>query len=94
MAVIHQRYSIQIAKHEASGLFLAQSPELPALMVPGQNLAELQDRIPQSIREILEHTGARVLSVLLEDDDTDPPLPADFSSARRRVVRTEIEARQ
>lgn len=70
MAILRQSYDIEIAKHESSGLYLAQSRDLPALMVPANSIAELEERISQSVREILEHTGVRVLNVELVADAT------------------------
>jgi len=89
MAIVIQWISIKIARDMSSGLLLAQSQDLPALMVPATNLEELQSRILQSIREILEHTGAHVVSVKFEDDE--PHFPPGFLPATR-LARTEIEA--
>jgi hypothetical protein len=91
MAIITQRIGIQIASDVDSGLLLAQSPDLPALMVPATNLQELQPRSLQSIRETLEFTGARVVSVKFEDDE--PHFPPSFLPATR-FARTVIEAAQ
>jgi Domain of unknown function (DUF1902) len=89
MAVVRQRISIKIACDVDSGLLLAQSSDLPALMVPAQSLEEIQPRILQSIREILEFTGVRVVSVKFEDDE--PHFPPGFLPAIR-YAHTEIEA--
>ena len=91
MSIVRQRITVQIARHEASGLIIAQSPELPALMVPGQTLTEIEERIPQSIREILEAMGAQVLAVALEDDDAD--YPRGFLPSKRHVeIRAAVVA--
>ncbi len=91
MAIIRQRISVRIARDETSGLLLAQSPELPALMVPAQGIDEMLKRIPESIKEILEFTGARVISVTFEEDDSDASFPRGFLPATR-FARAEIEA--
>jgi hypothetical protein len=75
----------------ASGLLLAQSPELPALMVPAQSIDEMLKRIPESIKEILEFTRARVASVTFEEDASNASFPRGFLPVTW-FASTEIEA--
>lgn len=60
-------------------------------MVPARTDEEMQQRIIQSIREILEFTGVHVLSVEFEEEGA--ALPPGFLPATR-FARAEIEAKQ
>lgn len=57
--------------HKTTGAMLAESLDLPGLMVPGRNIKELEDRLPASIREILEARGYHVIGVTAESDSSD-----------------------
>ncbi len=56
--------------HKTTGALIAESPDLPGLMVPGRTVQELEDRIPLSIREMLEHQGNKVVSVSAESEES------------------------
>ena len=66
---VETAYRIKVVRHRRTGLMVALSPDLPGLMVHGRDDDELRQRIPGSIREILEAQGFRVRDVGLDDGD-------------------------
>lgn len=75
--------SISTMIHPKTGLLVAVSDDLKGLLVHGRSEAELLQRIPVAIRDILEAGGHRIESVepLYE---TSPAAPPDFQPVARK----------
>lgn len=67
--VIH----VHVLKHQDTGLLMAVSDDLPGLIVHGRSEAELETRIPNAIRDLLEASGGYVESVTMERDKRHVP---------------------
>lgn len=61
--------NIDILRHGENGLYVAFSDDLRGLYVHGRTVAELNERIPVAIRDILEASGRKVESVTPVDED-------------------------
>jgi hypothetical protein len=70
MGTVRRIIRITTMVHKTTGAMIAESPDLPGLMVPGRTVGELETRIPVSIREILEHLGLSVVSVSAESEES------------------------
>lgn len=79
---------IEVVKHATSDLFVAYSNDLPGLMVSGRDEKELTERVPGSVRELLEARGSRVISVELHPADGE--MPPAFQT-RRMMANAELE---
>ena len=54
---------IKTLKHDSGALFMAVSDDLPGLSVAGLSTDELEQKIPVAVREFLELSGRKVLSI-------------------------------
>ena len=70
---------VQIMRHKATGLMVGVSDDLKGLMVAGNTEDEIEARMADAIREILEEKGERILSVTVEPDRAG--VPEGFSNA-------------
>ena len=61
--------TIEIIRHAKTGLYIAYSDDMKGLFVHGRTTAELNDRIPIAIKDILEASGQKVASVTPVDED-------------------------
>jgi hypothetical protein len=73
--------TIQVARHQQTGLLVAYSDDLRGLYVHGRSEEELRERIPVAIRDILEADGHEVDSVL---ELVRPEVEAGFVPAVRK----------
>jgi hypothetical protein len=55
---------IDVVEHRKTGLMVAISKDLPGLTVHGRNEEELDERVPEAIRSMLEAQGHTVESVV------------------------------
>ncbi|MCS4089055.1 hypothetical protein [Rhizobium sp. BK176] len=63
---------IEITRLPSTGMFLGVCPVLRGLFVHGRDVTEMEDRIPQTIRHVLEDMGYQDIEVeKLEDEGTD-----------------------
>lgn len=62
---------VQLRRHQdLRNLYMATSDDLPGLVVHGHSPDEIQQQIPDLIRDLLELDGCRVLDVSAERDET------------------------
>jgi len=80
--VEHRLITIQTIRHRETGLIVAMSDEMKGLYVHARTDADLLERIPIAIRDILEADGYEVLDIL--EVDTPPEVDAGFLPALRR----------
>jgi len=61
---------ITLRRHEATGQLAATSDDLRGLVVFGETITEIADKLPKVVRELLEADGLEVNSVtaVAEDD--------------------------
>lgn len=62
--------TINVVMHRDTKLMVATSPELRGLMVHGRSPEELNRRIPEAIKALLEAQGHRVDTVESMDDES------------------------
>ena len=62
--IVTRTIRIRIVQHRKSDLLVALSDDLKGLMVPGRSELELEQKLPEAVREILEAQGNRVISVV------------------------------
>lgn len=65
--------NINTLEHRDTGLLIATSPDLKGLYVHGRTREELNRRIPQVIRDLLEASGLKVDRVLPLIDEPEAP---------------------
>jgi hypothetical protein len=53
MRQIPDEIRVRLATHEATGLMIATSPDVPGLIVHGRNRAEIDARIPEAVRALV-----------------------------------------
>lgn len=58
-----QEIFVEVAVHRKTGLIVAQSKDLPGLMVAARTYEQLDREIATAIREVLEASGKTVVSV-------------------------------
>lgn len=75
--------TIETVVHRDTRLMVATSPEMKGLIVHGRSERELQERIPQAIRAILEADGYAVEDVHPVQDEAENAAP-DFIRTKRR----------
>ena len=73
--------AVEVIQHKTTGLLVAQSEDLPGLMVAARTYEQLEREIPEAIREILEASGKTVLSV-----DTEPKSGISAKFVQRCVI--------
>jgi len=77
--------TVNIIKHKDTGLLLGTSEEIKGLYVHGRSLEELESRIPDAIREILEASGKKNVKVMAVEDGEPPVVTPSFHAARSSV---------
>jgi hypothetical protein len=60
---------ITLRRHETTGQIAATSEDLRGLVIFGETVAEIADKLPTVIRELLEADGLVVSSVTAVEDD-------------------------
>ncbi len=80
--VKHKLVTIQTIRHRETGLIVAMSDELKGLYVHARTDADLRERIPVAIRDILEADGYQVLD--LSEVNIPPEVGAGFVPALRK----------
>jgi hypothetical protein len=80
--VEHKLITIQTIRHRETGLLIAMSDEMKGLYVHARTDADLLQRIPITIRAILEADGYEVLDI--SEIDTLPEINAGFVPALRK----------
>jgi hypothetical protein len=80
--VEHKLITIQTIRHRETGLIVAMSDEMKGLYVHARTDADLLERIPLAISDILEADGYQVLEI--SEVDTPPEVSAGFVPALRR----------
>lgn len=73
---------INVVEHRKTGLMIAMSEDLEGLMVHGRTEEELDARIPDAIRSLLEARGHKVSSVVKEAEQS----PSAFRKATARYA--------
>lgn len=73
--------AVEVMQHKTTGLLVAQSEDLPGLMVAARTYEQLEREIPEAIKEVLEASGSKVVSV-----DTEPKAGASAKFAQRCVI--------
>jgi Domain of unknown function (DUF1902) len=79
-------FTIQILRYQDSDLLTAFSDDLPGLLVPARSHAELDERLPRAVKELLEAQGGTDVSVDLEDAPAGSP--KGFVSFSRKAHAT------
>jgi hypothetical protein len=84
--VIRRTIRVRTLEHTGSGMLVAVSDDMRGLYVHGANAAEINRRIPEAIRSLLEAEGKTVIEVvpLGADDDAAGgfvPLDRTFGAA-------------
>jgi hypothetical protein len=82
MATEHKLITIQVIRHNETGLFVALSDEMKGLYVHARTHEDLLERIPVAIRDILEADGFQVVDI--SEIDTPPEVEAGFLPALRK----------
>jgi hypothetical protein len=80
--VKHKLITIQTIRHRETGLIVAMSDELKGLYVHAHTDADLRERIPVAIRDILEANGYQVLD--LSEVSIPPEVGAGLVPALRK----------
>lgn len=80
---VNRTITIDLVVHKDTKLMVATSPEMKGLIVHGRTESELEQRIPQAIRAVLEADGFQVEDVRPVTDDSDVIVP-DFIPTRRK----------
>src|SRR5262245_24309424 len=80
--VEHKLITIQTIRHRETGLLIAMSDEMKGLYVHARTEADLLERIPITIRAILEADGYDVLEI--SEADTSSKITASFVPALRK----------
>lgn len=78
-----QSITIETIRHRDTGLIVATSPEMKGLIVHARSEKELNVRIPQAIRAILEAEGVRVVDVKPAEVEKETKTPAGFVPSRQ-----------
>lgn len=60
---------VQVLQHKETGLLAATSPDLHGLVVHGHSFGELQKRLPDAIRDLIEAEGESVVNLDMRVDD-------------------------
>jgi hypothetical protein len=74
---------INVITHRKTGLLVARSDDLPGLMVHGRSDEELDERIPDAIRALMEAQGERVADVIKVGDEPETafrPASAEYAA--------------
>lgn len=58
--------SVEMLVHDGTGLIVAVSDELKGLYVHGRTIAEVEARLPECIRALLEAEGTHVSNIEME----------------------------
>lgn len=87
--IVTRLIKIRVVQHRNSDLLVALSEDLKGLMVPGRSDEELEQKVPDAIREILEAQGFKVISVTADFEDDSLP---DAFMARELVANAKVEA--
>ena len=86
MRTVERTIRIQVRKYRDSDLLLATSDDLRGLNVIGRSDSEIKERVPGSVREMLEAQGHRVRSV-----ETQLPNGSEGFIVRDLVASAELE---
>lgn len=80
LAMETRRWKVETITHRKTGLLIAMSNDLPGLYVHGRNEDELNDRVPQAIKALLEAAGETdVMIVRCEDEELSPNFKANVA---------------
>ena len=71
--------SVKIVRHKTTGLMVGISEDLKGLMIAGHTEAEIEAKIPDAVKDLLEASGERVISVTMQPDDA--AMSEEFISA-------------
>jgi hypothetical protein len=80
--VEHRLITIQTIRHRETGLIVAMSDEMKGLYVHARTDADLLERIPIAIRDILEADGYEVLDI--SEVGSPPAVNTGFVPALRK----------
>jgi hypothetical protein len=61
---------IKVLCHKNTGLLMAMSDEMPGLIVHARTDAELEDKLPLAVRDLLEASGHEVVQVTVVRDES------------------------
>jgi hypothetical protein len=86
MRTVERTIRIQVRKYRDSDLLLATSDDLRGLNVIGRSDSEIKEKVPGSVREMLEAQGHRVRSV-----ETQLPNGSEGFIVRDLVASAELE---
>jgi len=62
---------VEITRLRKTGMYLGTSPGLRGLFVHGRTVDELESRVPEAIRSLMEAKGCREVEVTRMGDGTD-----------------------
>lgn len=82
MDLEHKTITIQVIRHNETGLLVALSDDLKGLYVHARTQDDLLDRVPVAIRDILEADGFEVVDI--SEVDIPPEVEAGFLPAQRK----------
>lgn len=74
--------TVNIIKHRDTGLLLGTSEQMRGLYVHGRSIEELESRIADAIKELLEAEGKTGVKVLPVEDADAAKIPPAFISTK------------
>lgn len=83
--------TVEVAEHKGTGLLVGFSKDMKGLYVHGRTEEELEARIPQAIKAILEADGKGTYQVMKVEDDAEE-LPEAFTLQRSHKFALAIAA--
>lgn len=82
--VVEKTVLVEVIRHSETGLLLAMSEDMKGLYVHGRTIEEIDERLPQAIRSLLEADGVKAVRVRpIESVDAASGSDAWFPQQRR-----------
>lgn len=74
--------TVEIIRHEKTGLLVALSDDMRGLLVHGDTVEEIEERLPKAIHDILEHETKGQARIIVEEVPV-TAMPGFVSKVRR-----------
>tara|TARA_B100000949_G_C14049540_1_gene352976 strand:- start:239 stop:502 length:264 start_codon:yes stop_codon:yes gene_type:complete len=80
-------FTVQVISNKQTGLLIAMSDELPGLFVHGRSEEEIDERVPQAIKALLEAKGETVGAIVpLEEKRLSPAFSQPLKHFQREMM--------
>jgi predicted RNase H-like HicB family nuclease len=70
--MMQETWKVTTIRHRETGLYVAMSDDLPGFYAHGRSVREIEERIPQAIKMILEASGKTVGEITKCEGEGEP----------------------